>query len=59
MCRVTSSQVGQIRPLRFKVQKVDAPSRGCVPAGAFKVRSEVPPGMVPRLLREALRLDAL
>ena len=26
MCRVTSSQVGQIRPLRFKVQKKDAPS---------------------------------
>ena len=27
MCRVTSSQVGQIRPLRFKVQKCDDPSR--------------------------------
>ena len=37
----------------------DAPSRGCEPAGAFKERSEVPPGMVPGLLREALRLDAL
>ena len=28
MCRVTSSQVGQIRPLRFKVQKKDGSSRG-------------------------------